>query len=100
MTSTADNQSARRFIKTTKTCLAVLLLVSLVLIGQHASQLVYAIGILLLIATVALTFTFNNLPENMSFVGIVKGLVVTWVIIAGVVWISVLAAPFLTSLGN
>lgn len=100
MTSTKTTQSARRFIKRTQTCLAVLLLLSLVLIGQRASQSVYAIGLMLLIFTVLLVFTFNNIPEDTTPAGIVKGLIATWVITAGVVWVSVLAAPILTALGR
>lgn len=95
-----NSVNATQFIRTSKTCLAILLLVSLILIAQNASKMVYSIGILLLILTVLLTFTFNNIPENSSFSGVVKGLIFTWIITGGVVWISVVSAPVLTTLGR
>lgn len=100
MTRDTSMPAASRFIKTTKTCLAILLLASLVLIAQRSSRLVYDTGILLVIVTVLLGFTFNNLPEDSNFAGIVKGLIVTWVITGAVVGISIFSAPFLTMLGR
>lgn len=100
MTGDTSMLAASRLIKATKTCLAILLLASLVLIAQRASQLVYDIGVLLAMVTVLLGFTFNNLPEESSFAGIVKGLIITWLITGGVVGISILSAPLLTMLGR
>lgn len=100
MSGDTSTPGATRFIRATKTGLAILLLASLVLIAQRASQLVYDIGVLLAIVTVLLGFTFNNLPEESSFAGIVKGLIMTWIITGGVVGISIVGAPFLTMLGR
>lgn len=91
---------AKWFIKNAKSFLAILLLLSLVLIGQNASFIVYKIGILMIIAVVILEFTFNNISEDSSFYGIFKGLVITWIITGGLVGISILIAPVLTSLGR
>lgn len=92
--------SAARFIRSVRTMLALLLFVSLVLIAQQASQLVYDIGILLVMATVLLGFTFNNIPDDASYAGIVKALIITWVIVGCVVGISIESAPFLIMLGR
>ena len=100
MTEDRPAPAASRFIKTTRTCLAIMLLASLVLIAQRYSQFVYDIGILLVIATVLLGFTFNNLPDESSFAGIVKGLLITWIITGAVVGISIYSAPLLTMLGR
>lgn len=100
MSQDTPTQGAPRFIRNTRTVLAVLLLASLVLIAQRASQFVYTVGVLLTIVTVLLGFTFNNLPEETSFAGIVKGLIITWIITGGVVGISIVSAPLLTTLGR
>lgn len=100
MSRDSSAASASRFIKAVRTGLAILLFVSLVLIAQQSSQLVYNIGILLVMVTVLLGFTFNNIPDESSAFGVVKALVITWVIVGCVVGISIESAPFLIMLGR
>jgi hypothetical protein len=84
----------------TRAVLAVSLLVSFVLIGQDSSITLFGIGILLALATVLLGFAFNNVPRRVSVKGAIYALLATIIITGLLVWVSIVIAPVLATLGR
>ncbi|TAM86372.1 MAG: hypothetical protein EPN41_10055 [Candidimonas sp.] len=97
----AGQSTPHRFpVMKVRGALAVLLLLSLALIGQRGSVDLFKGGVLLVIITVLLGFTFNNIRENSNTRQVIVALLITWLITAAVVAISIVIAPLLTTLGR
>lgn len=80
--------------------LAVLLLLGLLMIGQHFSLAIYKVGVLVVLAAVVLGFTFNNIGEDRSAKRVIVPLIVTWFIVAFIFGLAYILAPVLTQIGS
>ena len=89
-----------RLVPRAQSVLAVLLLVSLLLIGQRLSVAVYGFGVILILVVVTLTFTFNNISRDTRARGVVLPLLATWTVVAGIFFLAYLLAPALARIGG
>lgn len=80
--------------------LAISLLVSFILIGQGSGIRLFGIGVIWAIVTVFLGFAFNNVPERSSFKGVIYALAFTFIVTGFVVWLGIVIAPVLATLGR
>lgn len=91
--------TSSRIVTRTRSVLAVLMIVSLVLIGQKLSVTLYAAGVLLAVVVVVLGFTFNNIDEEHSAREVLAPLLATWAIVAVIFGLAYFLAPVLTKIG-
>lgn len=80
--------------------LAASLLISFVLIGQGSGIRLFGIGVIWAMVTVFLGFAFNNVPERSSVKGVMYALIFTTVITGLIVWLGIVIAPVLATLGR
>jgi len=90
----------RRFAARVRLVLAVLLLASLVLVGQPVSFAAYKVGLGLMVVVVLLGFTFNNIAPHRTARETVVPLFVTVIVVGAVFGTGIVLAPILTELGG
>jgi hypothetical protein len=75
--------------------LIAVMLIGLVMIAQRQSLTLFRIGLPLLIIAAFLQIAFGNIPPRSGFARSMALLVVTWVIVAAIFFVSVKLAPTL-----
>jgi hypothetical protein len=90
----------RPFASVMQAVLIVLLILSLVLIGQQASFDLYHVGFLLLIVSAIIQIGFGNVPPTADFKKSMTLLGVYLLIIAGVFVLGIILAPSLIRLAR
>jgi hypothetical protein len=75
--------------------LIAVMLIGLVMIAQRQSITLYRVGLPLLIVAAFLQIAFGNIPPRSGFARSMALLVVTWVIVAAIFFVSIKLAPTL-----
>jgi len=80
--------------------LIIVMLFGMVLVAQRFSKQVYQIGLPILVAAAFAQIAFGNIPPTANFKKSIGLLLLTWGIIAALVFLSVQIAPYLINLGR
>ena len=94
------NTARRPFAAVMQLILVIWMLVSIVMIGQQVSMNIYQLGLLSLVFTAFSQIAFGNIPATAGF-GRSMNLYIRYMLIVVLIFVvSILAAPYLVSLGR
>ncbi|MFN8592857.1 MAG: hypothetical protein U0031_15480 [Thermomicrobiales bacterium] len=88
------------FAATFQAALIAVMFVSFLLILQQWNKSLYQIGLPVLVAAAFLQIAFGNIPPNSGFRRSMALLVLTWAIVAVLIFVSVQITPNLIQLGK
>ena len=92
--------TTRTFASIAQLLLVLLLLLSIILIGQQASFAGYKIGLILLVVTTISQIAFGNIPPFAHFGRSMRLYAIFVISTAALFGISILVAPLLVNLGR
>ncbi len=90
----------KNFAEVLHAVLVVLMLLSFILIAQQSSRTIYQIGFVLLIVSTFVQIVFGNVPPTANFKQSMKLLGIGLAIIAAIVVLGIILAPYLANLGR
>lgn len=94
------NTNKRPFTTTVHIVLVILMLISIVLIGQQLSKELYQAGLILLTASTVIQIAFGNIPANYNFRRAMKLFWIFMGIVLIVFVLGFLLTPFMYALGR
>jgi len=90
----------RPFASVIQFALVILLLISLIMMGQQISMKVYQAGLILLVVATFSQIAFGNIPPTANFAQSMRLYAIYIGITVALFIISILLAPFLVQLGR